>query len=365
MKLKPRNVILTTKRVVLQLRRDHRTLALVFIVPTIMVLLLGSVLRGGQGELTLLIASDNQELEDIIASGTLQDLAPKESAIALVDLNEGYHLLDSGHAEAMLVLMVDTNPLLILEGTTPQVTDSMKRFARQVILTMDLIGQGQQVPNAHPHNLQVAFLRAGPELDIVDSLAPAFISFFGYLFVFLLTTVSFLRERQHGTLERLLVTPISQFEILAGYMIGLGIFALAQAFVIVTVTITVLQIHIFGNLIWIFLTVSLLTLGAVNLGILCSTFARNEFQVVQFIPMVVLPQALLSGAFFQLAGMPDWIVWLSKLMPLTYAVETVRAVMIGGSRIDESVVWQGMIVLLGFALLFFLAGAKTLRQKPS
>jgi ABC-2 type transport system permease protein len=330
-----------------------------------MVLLLGSVLRGGQAELTLLVASDNQELESIVASDTLQYLEPRGLAIALVNLNEGYRLLDKGDAEAMLVLMADTDPLLALEGTNPQVTDNMKRFARQMLLTMDSRAQGRLPPNAQPHNLKVVFMRAGPELDIVDSLAPAFISFFGYLFVFLLTTVAFLRERQNGTLERLLTTPIRQSEIVAGYMIGLGIFALAQALVIVTVTITVLQIHLFGNPIWIFFTVSLLTLGAVNLGVLCSTFARNEFQVVQFIPMVVIPQALLSGAFFQLSGMPDWIVWLSKLMPLTYAVGVVRAVMIGGSGIEDLVVWQGMIVLLGFALLFFLAGATALRRKPS
>ena len=254
-----------------------------------------------------------------------------ELAIEHVDLNEGYERLRAGDAEGMLVLRADGDPRLVLEGTRPPVTEAMTRFAQQVALMLRSLREGELPADGTAPEIEREFVRAGPELDIVDGLAPAFIAFFGYFFVFLLTSVAFLRERQQGTLERLMITPIRRLEILAGYMMGLGFFALLQAFVVVTVTIVALQIHMFGNLAWVFLTVALLTLGAVNLGILCSTFARNEFQVVQFIPLVVVPQALLSGTFFPLAGMPDWVIWLSKIMPMTYAVEAVRAVMVGGA----------------------------------
>lgn len=315
----------------------------------------------------LLVAADDPQMETaaVAAAGALQGAGPAELAIEHVDVDEGYRRLRAGDAEGMLVLRAEGDPRLVLEGTRPPVTDVLTRFAQQAALMLRSLREGQLPAGAPVPDLEREFVRAGPELDIVDGVAPAFISFFGYLFVFLLTSVAFLRERQQGTLERLMITPIRRLEILAGYMLGLGFFALLQAFVIVTVTILALQIHMFGNLVWVFLTVALLTLGAVNLGILASTYARNEFQVVQFMPMLVVPQSLLSGTFFPLAGMPDWIIWLSKIMPMTYAVEAVRAVMVGGSGIDDTVVWRGMLVLVGFALLFLIAGARTLRRGPA
>ncbi len=365
--MKPRNVMLVAKRVVRQLRRDRRTLALIFVVPTMMVLLLGLVLRAGEGKLTLLVAAEDARMEAAAttAAGALRGVGPADMAIEAVELSEGYERLRVGEAEGMLVLPAEGDPRLVLEGTRPPVTEVLTRFAQQAALMLRSARQGQLPGDGPAPELEREFVRAGPELDVVDGLAPAFISFFGYLFVFLLTSVAFLRERQQGTLERLMITPVGRLEILAGYMLGLGFFALLQAFVIVTVTVVALQIHMFGNLVRVFLTVALLTLGAVNLGILASTYARNEFQVVQFMPMLVVTQALLSATFFPLAGMPNWIIWLSKIMPMTYAVEAVRAVMVGGSGIDETVVWRGMLVLLGFALLFLVAGARTLRRGPA
>lgn len=102
--------------------------------------------------------------------------------------------------------------------------------------------------------------------------------------------------------------------------------------------------------------------GAVNLGILSSTFASNEFQAVQFMPMIVVPQVLLSEAFFNLGGMPGWVQSLSKIFPLTHAVAVVREVMIAGRGVTEAPVWQGMLILVAFALVFLVAGAHSLRK---
>ena len=366
--MKPRNVRLVAQRVVRQLRRDRRTVAMMFVVPTVMVLLLGFVLRAGEGKLTLLVAAEDPGMEAVVglAVQTLQSAdLPAAIVVEPADREAGRGRLEEGSAEGMLMLRSGNDPRLVLEGTRPQVTEALTRVAQQAALMLRSVGQGRLPADGPAPTVEREFVRAGPELDIVDGLAPALIAFFAYFFVFLLTTVAFLRERQQGTLERLMITPVRRLEILAGYMVGLGFFAILQAFVVVAVTILALQIHMFGNLAWVFLTVALVTLGAVNLGILCSTYARNEFQVVQFIPVVIVPQALLSGTFLPMGGMPDWIVWLSKLMPMSYAVEVVRAVMVGGSGIDEAVVWRGMLILAGFAVLFLLASARTLRRSPA
>ena len=132
--------------------------------------------------------------------------------------------------------------------------------------------------------------------DILNRIAPGLIGAFALFFVFLLTGVSFLRERSQGTLERLLTTPVGRADILAGYLLGFLLFAGIQSLVILLYTIFALRIEYEGSLWQIFVLLFVVTIVAVNLGIFISTFARNEFQVVQFIPIMLLPQIFLSGA---------------------------------------------------------------------
>ncbi len=363
--MSPRSVRLIALRVIRQLRRDRRTVAMIFVVPIVMVVLLGFMLRAGEDKLTLLIAADDPAAQPIatLAAATLQSAdLPSAIQIEPTESDAGYQRLRDGDAEGMLLLRPGADPRLVLEGTRAPATEALTRFAGQAALLLRATTAGPLPAGGPSPEIEREFIRAGPELDLVDGIAPAFITFFAYFFVFLLTSVAFLRERQQGTLERLMITPIRRLEIISGYMLGFGFFALLQAFVVVTVTILALQIHMFGNLLWVFLAVVLVTLGAVNLGILCSTFARNELQVVQFIPLVIVPQALLSGTFLPLGGMPDWIIWLSRAMPMTYAVEAVKAVMVGGSGISDLVVWRGMLALVLFAIFFILVSARTLRR---
>jgi ABC-2 type transport system permease protein len=137
-----------------------------------------------------------------------------------------------------------------------------------------------------------------------DSLAPLFVGLFAFFFIFLLTSVSFLRERSRGTIERLLISPLSRAELVLGYVLGFTIFAVAQSLIILLYVIYVLQVHYAGNLGLIFLITLALTVGSVNLGIFLSTFARNELQVIQFIPLVLVPQALLGGLFWSVNSLP-------------------------------------------------------------
>ena len=160
-----------------------------------------------------------------------------------------------------------------------------------------------------------------------------------------------------------MVTPVRRYEIVMGYMVGLGGFALLQAFIVVGVAMPALDLDFYGNMVWVFLAIALLSVSAVNLGILTSTFARNEFQAVQFIPVAVIPQALLSEAFFSLAGIPYWVHRLSRIFPMTPAVTVVREVMVGGRGIGHAAVWQGMLILVAFSLAFLVAGAYSPRKK--
>ncbi len=168
-----------------------------------------------------------------------------------------------------------------------------------------------------PSSSSATYLYPTEALDTMDTIAPVYIAFLSFFFVFLLTCVSFLRERSQGTMERLLATPATQLEIILGYLGGLGLFALLQVAVIMSFAIWVLQVHYLGSLALLFLVIFLLALVGVGMGILASTFARNEFQVIQFIPIVIIPQALLAGMIWAIEDMPS----LSASLRLRHAAD--------------------------------------------
>ena len=196
--------------------------------------------------------------------------------------------------------------------------------------------------------------------DILNRIAPGLIGVFALFFVFLLTGVSFLRERSQGTLERLLTTPVGRADILAGYLLGFLLFAGIQSLVILLYTIFALRIDYEGSLWQIFVLLFIVTIVAVNLGIFISTFARNEFQVVQFIPIILLPQIFLSGAVLPSEQLPGYFQAIGHFLPLTYAVDGLKALMLEGETLGG--IAQELAVLGGFAIGILALATITVRR---
>lgn len=199
-----------------------------------------------------------------------------------------------------------------------------------------------------------------PESRVLDYIAPALLAAVALFFSFLLTGISFLRERSQGTMERLMASPVSRLDIVVGYLFGFFIFALTQTLIVLLFTIYVLDVHYYGDLWQIFIFQIVIITGAVNLGIFISTFARNEFQMVQFIPLIIFPQIFLCGVIWPVEQMPDYLQWLSKIMPLTYAVDGLRDIMLAGKNLLD--VWVELVVLIGFAVITSILAALTLRR---
>ena len=195
---------------------------------------------------------------------------------------------------------------------------------------------------------------------ILNRVAPGLLGTFVMFFTFLLTGVSFLRERAQGTLERLMTTTVARGDILVGYLLGFLLFATIQAAVILTFTIVALQIEYQGNIIEIGAVLLLVVVVAVNLGIFVSTFANDEFQVVQFIPIVLLPQIFLSGVIIPTDQMPAVMEAISVVLPLTYAVEGLREIMVMDQSLAD--VWTDLVILAGFGLGLLIAAVATLRR---
>jgi ABC-2 type transport system permease protein len=196
---------------------------------------------------------------------------------------------------------------------------------------------------------------------VLSYTAPALLAVLAVFFGFILTGVSFLRERSQGTLERLMASPVSRGELVLGYLFGFLIFAIVQSIIILLFTIYALHVHYRGDLWQIFVMQIISTIGAVNLGILISTYARNEFQVVQFIPLFILPQVFLSGVLWPVEQMPDYLQWVSRFLPLTYAIRGLRDIMLQGSSLFDIPLELG--VLCAFAAAASIGAVFTLRKR--
>ena len=194
----------------------------------------------------------------------------------------------------------------------------------------------------------------------VDNIAPALLATLALFFSFLLTGISFLRERSEGTMERLMASPVSRLDIVVGYLFGFFIFALTQTLIILFFTIYVLHVRYTGDLWQIFIFQVVIIAGAVNLGIFISAFARNEFQMVQFIPLIILPQVFLAGLLWPVEKMPEYLQWLSRFLPLTYAVQGLRDIMLGGKSLID--VLFELSMLAGFAIATSVLAAISLRR---
>jgi ABC-2 type transport system permease protein len=199
-----------------------------------------------------------------------------------------------------------------------------------------------------------------PDQGVLDYIAPAMLTTLALFFSFLLTGISFLRERSQGTMERMMASPITRLDMVFGYLLGFFIFALTQTLIIVLFTIYVLGINFYGDLWQILIFQVVVITGAVTLGIFTSTFARNEFQMVQFIPLIIVPQIFLCGVIWPVEQMPDYLQWLSAILPLTYAVSGLRDIMLYGKDLID--VGFELLILTGFAILTSILASLTLRK---
>ena len=202
-----------------------------------------------------------------------------------------------------------------------------------------------------------------PEEGVLDYIAPALLATMALFFSFLLTGISFLRERSQGTMERLMASPVSRLDIVVGYLFGFFIFALTQTLIIVLFTIYVFNINFLGDLWQILVFQIVIITGAVTLGIFTSTFARNEFQMVQFIPLIIVPQIFLCGVIWPVEQMPDYLQWLSAVLPLSYAVDGLTGIMLYGKSLLD--VCFELAVLAGFTVVTSILAAIVLRRGAS
>jgi ABC-2 type transport system permease protein len=376
--MNPRRLRALVRRVTAEIRRDRPSLALLFIAPLAVTGLLTFILREGDapavsaalvseatGPAAVMGTALTTALED---GGVIVTGAPDEAAARAMVEDETVSLA--------ILLPADVasggQVTIITLGLDPAGDAADLGVVREAVTTAVASVTGGRVPTVARETVY----GTGSD-DPMTAFAPAIVAFFIYFFVYLLTGVSFLRERTGGTLERLMATPVTRGEVVAGYTLGFGVFAMIQVAVLLawalgTVHVPAigplpafaigLGIPVVGNPLLAYAVVLVLALGAVSLGIFLSTFARTELQVIQFIPIVLVPQFLLCGVLFPVNSLPEILQPLVAIMPLGYAVDALRQVFTAGATLASSQVQLDILVLAGVAVLFAALASRTIRR---
>jgi ABC-2 type transport system permease protein len=197
--------------------------------------------------------------------------------------------------------------------------------------------------------------------EIFDRVGLIMLGIFPFVVMFLVTSIAMLRERTSGTLERLLTMPLSRLDLLAGYGTAFGLAAAVQATITVVVATTLYDLDVAGPL-YLVVLIAVVDAGlGVSLGLLASAFARSEFQAVQFMPVIVLPQFFLCGLLVPRDQMAGWLQVISDLMPLTYAVEALQEV--GANTSATGRMWADIGIVAGVVVVALALAAATLRRR--
>ncbi len=201
----------------------------------------------------------------------------------------------------------------------------------------------------------------GYDLEMIDTIGPAILGLVVFFFTFIIAAISFLRERTLGTLEKFMVSPLSRVEIVSGYILGFCLVAIIQSATTLLIVIYLFGVPMRGNPLDAFAIILLLGAGALAMGSFVSNFARSEFQVVQFIPIVIIPQIVLCGVFWPVQSIPGFLRPISNVLPLTYASDALRAIMLKGASLSQ--ILPDLIFLGAFFLLMFIAATLMLKRE--
>lgn len=345
-------------RILWQFRRDRRSLALVFLVPVVIMGLMTALIRSSSQSLEMAVAGPGAPTGVALA---LPDGGPKLKDIGAKSPEQA---IRDGDVYAVLAIPREgaAGATLLVDGADPGRTKGAEQTARLLRVALGG-GAGSPAGAALAQPVATTYLHAGPQFTTTDTLAAALLGLFVILFTYLLSAVGVLRERSQGTLERLRASPATTTDTVLGYLGGFLVFGILQSVIVLGFLVGVLRVHYSGNLGLVLLIQVLLVVIGVALGLVFSTVSANELQAVQLIPLIIVPQVLMSGVIWPVASLPVILKQLAYVLPLTYAVDALRGVMIRGSGFGG--IALDLIVLCAAALLLLVVGTRALGRQSA
>lgn len=349
------------KKVMKELFRDKRTLAMMFVAP-VFIMWLMNLMFSASTAVNIKLAT--QDLPTSLV--TKMDDLDHVSVQTYKDLNQAKKDLADEKVDAEVSYKNGEYQVVYAN------TDASKTSMTRQVLRTSIASEGSnqlmaRVKQALPQlkleakapEIKESYQYGDKNTSFFTSMIPVLIGFVVFFFVFLISGMALLKERTSGTLERLLATPVKRSEIVYGYMLSYGLIAILQTAVVVLAAIWLLNVEVVGNLFNVIIVNVVLALVALAFGILLSTLAKSEFQMMQFIPLVIMPQLFFSG-IIPLSSMGDWAQTVGKFLPLTYSGDAMSQIILYGRSIGD--VLPNIGVLLIFLVILTILNIVGLRR---
>jgi len=326
-------------RILWQMKHDKRTLALMIMAPILVLSIVYLVFEDAetQGNVGIISCPDS----------FVNALNPFPIIAIHIDDDDALQALKDGIVDATIKI-VNGKSYINIDG-------SHSAKATMIINALEIAKQ--QTQNPRPDLISdITYIYGYEDMSDFDNFGVTLIGFIIFFFVFLVAGISFLQERTSGTLEKLLSTPIRRWEIVLGYVLGFGVVTILQSILISLYVIYVLDVIMIGSLLWVLVITFFTAMLAMTLGILLSTIANNEFQMIQFIPLVVVPQIFFSGLF----DLSDRWDTIGKVIPLHYVAVSLKEVMIKGNGFSH--IYTDLMIMAGLAICFMTANTFLLKK---
>ncbi|HKK95587.1 MAG TPA: ABC transporter permease [Anaerovoracaceae bacterium] len=338
-------------RILIQIRHDKRTLGLILIAPLFIMTIVYFIFNGANTELHVGVINVDDEYVYEMESNDEFDVTINEYECN----EEGEKALKDEKVIAVLD-MTEDNPVILLDGSEATNVKQALTVINSARLNINL----DKLPmNIKMDEWETKYVLGKEDSSMFDTFGAGMLGIIIFFLVFLIGGINFLGERTSGTLEKLLSTPIRRIEIVLGYILGFGILAILQSLIFTLFVVHVLNLEVMGSIYLVILITLLTAITALTLGMMLSTLANSEFQMVQFIPIVILPQIFLCG-IFKLSG--GWDI-AGHFMPLYYTTEALNEVILKGRTI--SYIADDILVLLVLSGIFITINTLLLKFKRS
>ena len=348
-------ILAISQKVFIELLRDKRTLLLLFAVPIFIMWLMNAAFSAStETDVTIAVVGVSENITkslDDVQHITARDFQSQDSAQDALEKEKVDAILSFKDENHYQVTYANTDPgkttmtRQAINSTLKQVKvqeliDNLKKAQQASIQTQVQSTEGQitQTTTSPDDSSQINiklsenYIYGDKNTTFFTKMTPILMGFFVFFFVFLISGMALLKERTSGTLDRLLATPVKRSDIVFGYMLAYSLVAALQTFVIVLSTIWLLDLEVLGNIGDVIIVNIIFALVALSFGLLLSTLAKSEFQMMQFIPLVITPQIFFSG-IIPLDAMADWVQSLGKLFPLYYAGHALSKIILNGTSL--------------------------------
>ena len=348
-------ILAISQKVFIELLRDKRTLLLLFAVPIFIMWLMNAAFSAStETDVTIAVVGVSENITkslDDVQHITARDFQSQDSAQDALEKEKVDAILSFKDENHYQVTYANTDPgkttmtRQAINSTLKQVKvqeliDNLKKAQQASIQTQVQSTEGQMTQtttspdDSSQINIKLSenYIYGDKNTTFFTKMTPILMGFFVFFFVFLISGMALLKERTSGTLDRLLATPVKRSDIVFGYMLAYSLVAALQTFVIVLSTIWLLDLEVLGNIGDVIIVNIIFALVALSFGLLLSTLAKSEFQMMQFIPLVITPQIFFSG-IIPLDVMADWVQSLGKLLPLYYAGHALSKIILNGTSI--------------------------------